>query len=64
MDCGDVVRVFTFTEGKKEEIGRAIVMGLAGFKYARKEILEGWCCIKVTMYTSSGASKVCAFPLG
>lgn len=62
MDCGDVVRVYDFTEGRKEEIGKGIVMGLAGSKYSKKVIPKGWRCIKLTSYTSTGAFKICPFP--
>jgi len=64
MECGDVIRVFAILCGKKKEIAKGIVMGLAGTKYARKIIPKGWRAIKVTAYTCYGANEACPIPTG
>ena len=42
MDCGDVVQMYAFLDGRKKEVEKGIVMALAGTKHAKKVILKGW----------------------
>lgn len=64
MECRDLVLLLAISGGKIEEIGKAIVMGLAGSKYVRKMIPKGWKLVKVYTYTIVGASEPCPIPAG
>lgn len=64
MDCGDVVRMYALIGGTEVEVGKGIIMGLAGSKFGRKVIPNGWSCIKLTAYTFKGFGEACPFPAG
>jgi len=64
VDYRDAVYLDAVKAGRKEEIRKAIVMGLPGIKYAKKVIPKGRHLVKVYTYTSDGASEVCPFPAG
>lgn len=64
MECGDVLCMATLVQGKQEDIGKCILMGFAGSKFARKVIPKGWCSIQVTAFTSCGGSETCPIPSG
>ena len=64
MDCRDVIQVCALINGKGTEVGKGIVMGLAGSKFGRKVIPNGWSSIKFTADTCSGSGESCPFPAG
>lgn len=58
-DCEDLVSLFVFKDGKREDIGKAIVMALSGSKHVRKVLPKGWSLVKLYTYTEDGGSELC-----
>lgn len=64
MECGDAIHIAAIIKGRNEDIGKGVLMGLAGSKISRKVIPKGWCSIQVTSIMPTGAKEACPIPCG